>query len=150
MRVIIQRSLTSQVSIAGQVIGAIDRGLVLLVGFTDDDGPEDLDYCARKISNLRIFSDQEGKMNLDIKQAGGDILSISQFTLYGNTAKGNRPSYVHAARPDYASDLYDLFNEKLRELGHRVETGEFGGDMLVDIQNDGPVTILLDSKYKNV
>ena len=146
MRVIIQRSKESSVSIDGEVVGSIDKGLVLLVGFHDDDTQEDLDYAVRKVVNMRLFSDDEDKMNLSLKDIEGSILSVSQFTLYANTKKGNRPSFIAAAKPDYAEKLYHQFNEKLKEENVPVETGTFGAMMDVSIQNDGPVTIILDTK----
>lgn len=146
MRVIIQRSKESSVSVDGEVVGSIDKGLVLLVGFHDDDTQEDLDYAVRKVVNMRLFSDDEGKMNLSLKDIEGSILSVSQFTLYANTKKGNRPSFIAAAKPDYAEKLYHQFNEKLKEENVPVETGTFGAMMDVSIQNDGPVTIILDTK----
>lgn len=150
MRIVIQRSLKSTVEIDGQIIASIDKGLVLLVGITHDDTVEDIDYCVRKVSNLRIFEDQEGKMNLSLKDTGGNILSISQFTLYGHTKKGNRPSFINAADPLEADQKYQLFNSKLREHSFTVETGQFGANMQVNIVNDGPVTILIDSKNKDL
>lgn len=146
MRVIIQRSKESSVSVDGEVVGSIDKGLVLLVGFHDDDTQEDLDYAVRKVVNMRLFSDDEDKMNLSLKDIEGSILSVSQFTLYANTKKGNRPSFIAAAKPDYAEKLYHQFNEKLKEENVPVETGTFGAMMDVSIQNDGPVTIILDTK----
>ncbi|MGX7349138.1 D-aminoacyl-tRNA deacylase [Dolosicoccus paucivorans] len=146
MRIIIQRSKESSVSVEGEVIGSIDKGLVLLVGFHDDDTQEDLDYAVRKVVNMRLFSDDEGRMNLSLKDIKGAILSVSQFTLYANTKKGNRPSFMAAAQPDYAEQLYHQFNEKLKEENVPVETGSFGAMMDVSIQNDGPVTIILDTK----
>ncbi|WP_124058814.1 D-aminoacyl-tRNA deacylase [Vaginisenegalia massiliensis] len=148
MRVIIQRSLASQVSVDQNVIGQIDSGLVLLVGFCHEDQLEDLAYCVRKICQMRLFEDHEGKMNLSIRDVEGQILSISQFTLFANTAKGNRPSFTQAARFDQAKIWYDQFNQMLRAEGLEVATGQFGGDMQVQITNQGPVTIILDSKQK--
>lgn len=148
MRVVIQRSKESSVSVEGEVVGVIPHGLVLLVGLTHDDTQEDLEYCARKIANMRIFSDEDGHMNLSIQQTGGEILSISQFTLYGNTSKGNRPSFINAAKPEIAADMYHTFNDLLRDQGLTVATGKFGAMMDVNIINDGPVTILLDSKNR--
>lgn len=145
MRVIVQRSLNSNVSIDNKIVGSIDKGYVLLVGFTHDDDINVVEHMIKKILNLRIFEDLDGKMNLSIIDVRGSILSISQFTLYGNTRKGNRPSFIEAMRPETASYLYDVFNEKLSEHIH-VETGVFGGDMKVSICNDGPVTILLESE----
>jgi len=145
MKVVVQRSKNSCVSIEGKVVGQIDSGLVLLVGFTNGDGIKEIEYLAKKIVNLRIFDDENGVMNKSLIDVGGSILSISQFTLYANTIKGNRPSYIEALGSNEAEPLYNLFNEKLREYGINVETGKFGADMLVNINNDGPVTILLES-----
>ena len=145
MRVLVQRSLNSKVTVSGKVTGEIDKGLVLLVGFTEGDSEKEIDYLVNKTLNLRIFDDENGVMNKSLLEAGGSILSISQFTLYAETNKGKRPSYVKALGSVEASKLYDLFNEKLREHV-RVEKGIFGADMLVSIQNDGPITILLESR----
>ena len=145
MRVLVQRSLTSSVSVNSKVVGSIDKGLVLLVGFTEDDDSTKIDYLVNKVLNLRIFDDEAGVMNKSILDVGGSILSISQFTLYADTKKGNRPSYINALGGDKATLLYDEFNNKLREQIH-VETGVFGADMKVNITNDGPVTILLESR----
>lgn len=145
MKVLVQRSLESNVSINNKIVGKINKGLVLLVGFTDKDNEEIIDKMIKKIVNLRIFDDENGIMNKSLLDIGGSILSISQFTLYANTKKGNRPSYIEALNGDLASPLYDLFNKKLREQGIIVETGVFGADMKVNIINDGPVTIMLES-----
>ena len=145
MRVLVQRSLNSSVSVDDKVIGSIDKGLVLLVGFTEGDNFEKIDYLVKKVLNLRIFDDEDGVMNKSILDVGGSILSISQFTLYADTKKGNRPSYINALGGEQASLLYDKFNKKLSEFTH-VETGKFGADMKVSITNDGPVTILLESR----
>ena len=145
MRVLVQRSLNSKVTVSGKVTGEIDKGLVLLVGFTEGDSEKEIDYLVNKTLNLRIFDDENGVMNKSLLDTGGSILSISQFTLYAETNKGKRPSYVKALGSEEASKLYDLFNEKLREHV-RVEKGIFGADMLVSIQNDGPITILLESR----
>lgn len=150
MRVIIQRSKKSSVISAGKTLGEIDKGFVLLVGVTHGDTIEDVEYCARKVSNMRLFEDNEGKTNLSLTEVEGSILSISQFTLYANTKKGNRPSFINAAEPDQANQLYQAFNKQLREYGFEVEEGEFGADMQVNITNDGPVTILLDSKNRDM
>ena len=143
MRVLVQRSLNSKVEVDNKTTGSIDRGLVLLVGFTEGDTLENIEYLARKVVNLRIFDDEEGVMNKSILDVGGSILSISQFTLYADTSKGNRPSYVKAMGGSESTKLYDLFNEKLRKYVD-VSTGIFGADMKVSITNDGPVTILLE------
>lgn len=145
MRVLVQRSKNSKVTIDGKVNGEIDHGYVLLVGFTEGDNETIIDKMINKILNLRIFEDENGKMNLSILDTKGSILSISQFTLYANAKEGRRPSFVEAMNPKDASILYDKFNDKLKSLIH-TETGIFGADMKVEIYNDGPVTIMLDSK----
>ena len=144
MRVILQRSKESKVTIDGKVNGKIDKGYVALVGFTDGDNTEIVDKMIKKIVNLRVFEDENEKMNLSIQDIGGSILSISQFTLYADSKKGNRPSFINAMNPTEASKLYDIFNQKLSEILH-VEKGIFGADMKVELYNDGPVTIVLDS-----
>lgn len=143
MRVILQRSLESKVEVDNKVTGSIDSGLVILVGFTEGDNLEKIDYMVNKIVNLRIFDDENGVMNKSLLDVGGSVLSISQFTLYANTEKGRRPSYVDALRGEESIKLYDLFNEKLREFV-KVETGIFGADMKVSITNNGPVTIVME------
>ena len=146
MRIVVQRCTRAEVRIAGTVVGKIGQGFMLLVGITDTDTTADADLLAKKIAQLRVFEDPDGKMNLAIADVGGAILSISQFTLYADCRKGNRPSFIRAARPEQASPLYDYFNETLRTTyGLTVETGRFGADMQVDFINDGPVTILLDT-----
>lgn len=146
MRVLIQRSKNSSVTIDNKVNGSIDFGYVLLVGFTDGDNEQIVDKMINKILNLRIFEDENGKMNKSIIDEGGSILSISQFTLYADTKKGNRPSFVQSLEYNKASNLYDYFNLRLKERNIKVETGIFGADMKVSILNDGPVTIFLDSE----
>ena len=143
MRVLIQRSKKSSVSVDNKLVNEIDRGLVLLVGFTEGDDESTIDAMIKKIINLRIFDDEKGVMNKSILDVGGSILSISQFTLYADCKKGNRPSYLNALGGDKATLLYDLFNKKLNEF---IETkaGIFGADMLISIENDGPVTIWLE------
>lgn len=143
MRVLVQRSLDSSVSVSGKKVGKIDFGLVLLVGFTYGDTEKEIDYLINKIINLRIFDDENGVMNKSILDVKGSILSISQFTLYADTKKGHRPSYVKALKHGEASKLYDIFNDRLKKYV-TVQTGIFGSDMLVDIKNDGPVAILLE------
>lgn len=143
MKVVLQRSIASSVKVNGQVIGAIDRGIVILVGFTEGDNSDKIDYMVKKIVNLRIFDDDYGVMNKSILDVGGSILSISQFTLYADTSKGNRPSYIKAMSGDKAKLLYEEFNNKLKNYA-KVETGEFGAEMFVEIQNDGPVTIIIE------
>jgi D-tyrosyl-tRNA(Tyr) deacylase len=146
MKVVVQRSKQASVTVDGERIGSIDRGLVLLVGITHDDTDADIRWMADKIAGLRIFEDEGGKMNLSVVDVGGDILSISQFTLYGDCRKGRRPNFMAAARPEQAESVYDTFNEALRSLELRVETGRFGAMMDVSLVNWGPVTLILDSK----
>ncbi len=148
MRVVVQRVNKSSVTVDGKVVGKIDKGFTLLVGFTQGDTIEDIKYMVKKIVNLRIMDDENGVMNKSILDTGGDILSISQFTLYGDAKKGNRPSYIKALGGSEASPMYDQFNEMLREHV-KVETGIFGADMKVMIENDGPVTILLETNEGN-
>lgn len=145
MRVVVQRSKESSVIIDGKVNGKIDKGFVLLVGFTFGDTKEIVDKMINKIINLRIFSDSDDKLNLSLKDINGEILSISQFTLYAKL-NGRRPSFTKVLNYDEAKDLYDYFNEELRNLNINVETGVFGSDMTVNITNDGPVTIIIDSE----
>ena len=149
MKVLVQRSLNSSVSVDNKIVGKINNGLVLLVGFTYNDTIEDIKYLVKKVINLRIFDDENGIMNKSIIDVGGSILSISQFTLYADTKKGNRPSYINALNGEEATKLYDLFNEELRNNNIKVETGIFGSEMIVNIINDGPVTIILESRNKN-
>ena len=145
MRVLVQRSLNSSVTVDSKIIGSIEKGLVLLVGFTYGDSLDEIDYLVKKVINLRIFDDENGVMNKSILDVKGRVLSISQFTLYANCKKGNRPSYIDALKSEEASKLYDLFNQKLSQYVD-VETGIFGADMLVSINNSGPVTILLEKE----
>jgi D-tyrosyl-tRNA(Tyr) deacylase len=144
MRVVLQRVSRASVSINGRVAGEIGRGFCLLVGFTHGDTPAQVDWMAEKVAGLRLFSDAAGKMNLGLQEVGGAILVISQFTLYGDAAKGRRPSFIDAARPELAIPLYERFLEALRRLDLTVAAGEFGADMQVEIHNDGPVTLILD------
>ncbi|MGE6488323.1 D-aminoacyl-tRNA deacylase [Paenisporosarcina sp. NPDC076898] len=146
MKVVLQRSLEAKVEVNGEVTGQIDKGFVLLVGITHEDTKEDVRYVAEKVANLRLFEDESGKMNLSIFEAGGSVLSVSQFTLYGDTRKGRRPSFSEAAKPEIAKPLWDLFNEELRNLNLHVETGVFGAMMDVSLTNDGPVTLIVESK----
>lgn len=148
MRAVIQRVSQASVTIDKQVVGKIDKGFMILLGIHEEDTQEDADYLIRKIPLLRIFEDAEGKMNQTIQDVNGSILSVSQFTLYADTKKGNRPSFIKAARPETAIPLYEYFNEGLRQQGLIVETGEFGGDMDVALVNDGPVTIIFDTRDK--
>lgn len=144
MRVVLQRVTKASVTINGRVAGAIDRGFCLLVGFTHDDTVERVDWMAEKVAGLRLFSDETGKMNLGLDDVGGAVLVVSQFTLYGDAAKGRRPSFIGAARPEVAIPLYERFVATLRSRGLPVETGDFGAMMAVEIVNDGPVTLLLE------
>ena len=143
MRVLVQRSGNAWVTIDNETVGKIDSGLVLLVGFTEGDDLSKIEYLAKKVVNLRIFPDENDVMNKSILDYGGSILSISQFTLYADTNKGNRPSYINALRGEESTKLYDLFNEELRKYVE-VETGRFGADMVVNITNIGPTTTLLE------
>lgn len=147
MKVVIQRSKKSSVSVSGKLINKIDKGLCILVGITPEDTDEDINYLVKKIINLRIFDDEEGVMNKSILDNGGEILLISQFTLMADTSKGNRPSYIGAAKGDVAEPLYE---KMLNTLNNHVKTygGVFGAEMLVNIENDGPITIIIDSKNK--
>lgn len=148
MRVVLQRVSHASVTVEEKVIGKIERGFLLLVGVTHDDAMEDMEYLVRKIVQMRIFEDEEGKLNRSIQDIGGEILSVSQFTLYADTKKGNRPSFSKAAPGDVALKMFEQFNGLLRDTGIPVETGQFGADMKVELLNDGPVTILLDSKNR--
>ena len=149
MRVVVQRVSQSNVKVSGEVIGEINEGLMVLVSFVDEDNDTDLDWMTKKIINLRIFNDDEGKMNRSVQDIGGDILLISQFTLHGSSKKGNRPSFIKAAKPDFAKVMYERFIKVLEQsLGKEIQTGEFGGDMKVSLINDGPTTIIVDSKIK--
>ncbi len=149
MRALIQRVKEASVSVDNNIISQIDQGLLVLLGITHEDTKEDMDYLCRKIANMRLFDDQEGVMNLSVKDIKGDILLISQFTLLANTRKGNRPSYIEAARPEQAEPMYETFAEALeQELGKQVGRGKFGAEMQVQLTNDGPVTIWIDSKAR--
>lgn len=144
MRVLVQRSGKAKVTVDEKVVGSIDNGLMLLVGFTEGDEIDTVKHLAKKVVNLRIFPDENDVMNKSLLDFGGDILSISQFTLYGDARKGNRPSYINALKNDLATPLYDAFNEELRGYGVKVETGVFGADMEISFTNIGPTTILLE------
>jgi len=149
MRVLIQRVLQASVTIEEKLHSSIGNGLLVLVGIEDADNEEDIDWLVQKIVGLRIFNDAEGVMNISITDVGGEILAVSQFTLHAATKKGNRPSYIKAAKPDVAIPLYNKFTERLSiTLGSQVKTGVFGADMKVALVNDGPVTIWIDSKNK--
>ena len=144
MKVVLQRVKLAQVTVDEEVIGEIEQGFLLLVGFGPDDNDETLDYLVHKITNLRVFEDEAGKLNLSLKDVQGSILSVSQFTLYANTKKGNRPSFTEAAQPEQATQLYDDFNHRLAATGIPVATGKFGANMQVSLINDGPVTIIYE------
>lgn len=145
MRIVAQRVLNSSVKIDGEVVGKIDKGYMVLVGFHDNDTHQIIDKMVDKLIHLRVFEDENGKMNLSLKDVEGSILSISQFTLYADCKKGRRPGFTNAAKPDFATKLYDYFNKTIAEANIQVETGVFGADMKVSLINDGPVTIILDS-----
>ncbi len=144
MRIVIQRVKNASVRVDGNVSGSIEYGLLLLVGIHESDSEEQLDWCCRKIPKLRIFNDGEGKMNLSLQDINGEILVVSQFTLYGNMKKGTRPSFIEAAKPEMAEKLYNQMIKILKETGLKVESGEFGAMMEVDFINDGPVTLVMD------
>jgi D-tyrosyl-tRNA(Tyr) deacylase len=145
MRIVVQRSKEASVTVEEKIIGKIDHGFVLLVGITHEDREEDAAYLADKIVHLRVFEDENGKMNRSLLDVGGSILSVSQFTLYGDCRKGRRPNFMAAAKPEYALSIYQHFNEQLKQKGVHVETGEFGAMMNVSLNNDGPVTLILES-----
>lgn len=146
MRVVVQRSKEASVTVGGKTVGSIQKGFVLLVGVTHEDKEEDAAFLADKIANLRVFQDENGKMNLSLLDQEGEILSVSQFTLYSDCRKGRRPNFMDAAKPDHAIRIYKAFNRFLEEKGLRVATGEFGAMMDVKLINDGPVTLILESK----
>lgn len=148
MRAVVQRVSSSRVTVDDIVTGEINQGLLVLLGVTHEDTSKDVDYIIDKVLNLRIFEDENGKMNLSLKDIGGELLIVSQFTLYGDCRKGRRPGFSDAARPEVAIPLYEEFIEKARKQDIKVGTGKFGADMMVDIVNNGPVTILLDSEKK--
>lgn len=150
MRILIQKVKQASVSIDDKLLNQIEKGFVVFVGVTHDDTVEDVRYCARKVSQMRLFEDEDGKTNLALKDVDGDILSISQFTLHARTKKGNRPSFVDAAEPEKAEKLYQIFNDVLRKENLAVKTGQFGAYMEVELSNDGPMTILIDSKNKEL
>ncbi len=150
MRLVLQRVTEASVKVDGLIVGAINNGLMILVGIEDADTQEDIEWLAGKASNLRIFDDADGVMNLSVKEVHGDILLISQFTLHASTKKGNRPSYMHASKPPVAIPLYEAMIQQLeKEMGKPIQTGQFGADMNVSLINNGPVTIILDSKNKD-
>ena len=146
MRVILQRVTSASVVIDEACVGQVGLGYLALVGFTHDDTEADIDYMVEKVKHLRVFSDDEGNMNRSLCDVHGSILSVSQFTLYADARKGRRPSFIQAMKPEQATQMYDLWNEKLRQVGIEVQTGIFGADMKVTLTNDGPVTICLESR----
>jgi len=149
MRIVIQRVSQASVTINGQVKSAIKKGLLILLGIENEDTQSDIDWLCKKITQLRIFNDADGKMNFSIQDIGGEIIVVSQFTLHASTKKGNRPSYIKAAKPDFAIPMYEQFVKTLETtFGKKVGTGEFGADMKVELINDGPVTIIIDSKNR--
>ena len=147
MRVLLQRVSRASVSVDGEVVGQVDRGFCLLVGFTHSDTPDEVTWMVDKVLGLRLFSDAEGKMNLGLADVGGGLLVVSQFTLYGDAAKGRRPSFLDAARPEQAIPLYQSFCAQLEARGLRVGTGQFGAEMVVEIHNDGPVILMLEREH---
>jgi D-aminoacyl-tRNA deacylase len=150
MRVVIQRVSEAAVKIDGTIVGEISKGLVVLLGIAQEDTEQDALYLIQKLINLRIFSDADGKMNLSVQDCGGELLVVSQFTLYADTKKGNRPSYIRAARPEHAISLYEFFLQELqKQFQGPIQTGQFGADMKVSLINDGPVTIIIDSRGEN-
>lgn len=149
MRTVVQRVRHASVTIDGQCVASIGQGMLLLVGFEDADEPNDLEWMAQKVANLRIFDDADGVMNRSVKDVDGELLVVSQFTLYASVKKGNRPSYIRASKPDVAIPLYESFCETMSlQVGREVKTGIFGADMKVSLLNDGPVTIVIDTKHK--
>jgi D-aminoacyl-tRNA deacylase len=146
MRLVIQRSKEATVTVDREVTGSIEKGFVILVGVTHEDTEKDAAFLAEKAANLRVFEDEAGKMNLSLIDVGGEVLSVSQFTLYGDCRKGRRPNFMDAAKPDHAETIYEAFNRFLDEKGLKVETGVFGAMMDVQLTNDGPVTLIIDSK----
>ena len=149
MKIVIQRVSCASVRVEGVIVGQIQQGLMLLVGMEEGDDKSDAEWLSKKILDLRIFSDSEGKMNLSVKDISGDVLCISQFTLLAEYKKGNRPSFIKAARPEMAVDLFEYFKELIKNSGLKVESGIFGADMKVELLNNGPVTIVMDSKTKS-
>ena len=150
MRTVIQRVRFARVSVDGKIIGEIDKGLLILLGVAHDDSEKEMKWLANKTKNLRIFEDEEEKMNLSLEDIKGKALIISQFTLYANSVKGNRPSFIEAAKPDFAKDLYLKFIQEFKNFGIETQEGEFGADMRVELLNDGPVTIIIDTKDANI
>lgn len=149
MRAVIQRVAKASVGVSGEITGSISKGLLVLVGIEDADDESDMEWLAAKIVNMRIFNDEAGVMNISLLESGGDVLLVSQFTLHASTKKGNRPSYIRASKPDIAVPLYEQFKQQLTtDLGKEIQAGIFGADMKVELLNDGPVTIIIDTKNK--
>ncbi|MBO6607948.1 D-aminoacyl-tRNA deacylase [Psychroserpens sp.] len=149
MKAVIQRVSSASVTIEGNIVATIGDGLLVLIGIINEDGQDDIKWLSNKIVNLRVFGDENNVMNHSLLQTDGDVIVVSQFTLHASTKKGNRPSYIQAAKPDIAIPLYEAFIKQLEtDLGKQVQTGEFGADMKVDLRNDGPVTIIIDTKQK--
>lgn len=146
MRIVVQNVINASCNIGGKIIGKINKGYCLLVGFTHGDNHEIVDKMINKLINLRLFNDENGKTNLSLKDVNGEILSISQFTLYGSVKDGRRPAFIDAMKPDLASELYDYFNKQLKATGFVIQVGQFGADMKISLINDGPFTLILDSK----
>lgn len=144
MRLLIQRVSKASVKVEGECVGKINKGFLVFLGITHEDTKDNVDYLVNKLYNLRVFEDENEKMNLSIKDINGEILIVSQFTLYADTSHGNRPSFINAAKPDEANELYEYFIEKAKQTGLKIEAGIFGADMKVELLNDGPVTILLE------
>ena len=144
MKLVIQRVKNASVEVEGTIVGKIDKGYLVLLGVTHSDTKEIADYLSKKLCNLRVFEDENGKMNLNLKQVNGELLIVSQFTLYGDCTEGNRPSFINAANPDFAKELYEYFCDKCKEHDIKVEKGIFGADMKVNLLNDGPVTIIME------
>ncbi|WP_410207659.1 D-aminoacyl-tRNA deacylase [Fusobacterium sp.] len=146
MRAVVQKVKYSSVTVDEKIIGKIDKGYMILLGVTHDDGEKETEWLAKKIKDLRIFEDQDGKMNLSLEDVNGEVLIISQFTLYGNCIKGRRPGFTDAARPEIAEKIYNDFIEKFKSFGIKTQCGQFGADMKVELLNDGPVTMIIDTK----
>ena len=146
MRAVVQKVKYSSVTVDNEIIGKIDNGFMILLGVTHEDTLKEVEWLSKKIKDLRIFEDQDGKMNLSLEDVKGEVLIISQFTLYGNCVKGRRPSFTDAAKPDHAENLYNKFIEKFQSFGIKTQTGKFGADMKVELLNDGPVTMIIDTK----
>jgi D-tyrosyl-tRNA(Tyr) deacylase len=151
MRIVIQKVKNASVAVKGEVLSKIEKGLLVLLGIEDADTENDIEWLVKKMVNLRIFNDENGVMNLSVKDIAGEIIVVSQFTLYANTKKGNRPSYIRSSKPDFAVPMYEKFIAKTEEvIGKKISTGKFGAMMEISLVNDGPVTIIIDSKQKEI